>query len=211
MGAVSSTAASPSPDGSLPRGRVIPLRRPGEAATAWLGMVVFLGSWAMMFAGLFFSYGLVRLRSPAWPPLDQPSLPLLLPGVNVAVVLLSEGALVLAMRWLRGGKPRPAAAALAGATLLGATFLALQSVVWVSLWDAGLRPDGGPYPSVFYALTVFHALHVAVGLVALAWLAGRALASGLGPPGRQALRLWGMYWHFVGAVWVAMYLAVYVV
>jgi heme/copper-type cytochrome/quinol oxidase subunit 3 len=211
MSGLSTTAASASPDGLLPRGRVIPLRRPGEVATAWLGMVVFLGSWAMMFAGLFFAYGLVRLRSPAWPPLDQPPLPLLLPGVNVAVVLLSEGALVLALRWLRGGKVRPAAAALAGATLLGATFLALQSVVWVSLWNAGLRPDGGPYPSVFYALTSFHALHVLVGLAALAWLAARALAGNLGPARRQALRLWAMYWHFVGAVWVAMYLAVYVV
>jgi heme/copper-type cytochrome/quinol oxidase subunit 3 len=210
MGGVSTTAASPPPDGLLPRGRVIPLRRPGEATTAWLGMVVFLGSWAMMFAGLFFSYGLVRLRAPAWPPLDQPPLPLLLPGVNVAVVLLSGGALVLALRWLRRGRPRPAAAALAGAVLLGATFLALQSAVWVSLWNAGLRPDGGPYPSVFYALTSFHALHVLVGLAALAWLAGHALAGGLGPPRRQALRLWAMYWHFVGAVWVAMYLAVYV-
>lgn len=199
MDAVSSSAA-----------RVIPLRRPGEQATAWLGMVVFLGSWAMMFAGLFFSYGLVRLRSPAWPPPDQPSLPLLLPGVNVAVVLLSGGALVLALRWLRGERARPAAAALAAATLLGAAFLALQSAVWIALWDAGLRPDGGPYPSVFYALTVFHALHVAVGLAALAWLSVRALAGGLRPRHRQALRLWALYWHFVGAVWVAMYFAVYV-
>lgn len=211
MGVASSTAAPRPPGGLLPGGRVIPFRRRGEAATAWLGMVVFLGSWAMMFAGLFFSYGLVRLRAPAWPPPDQPPLPLLLPGVNVAVVLLSEGALVLALRRLRGGKPRPAAAALVAATLLGATFLALQTAVWVSLWDAGLRPDGGPYASVFYALTVFHAIHVLVGLVALAWLAARSLAGGLGPTRLQALRLWAMYWHFVGAVWVALYLAVYVV
>ena len=209
MGSASTTAAPP-PEGFLPEGRVIPFRRPGDPVTARIGMVVFLGSWAMMFAGLFFSYGLVRLRAPAWPPPDQPALPLLLPGLNVGVVLLSEAALVLAARWLRRGRGRPAAVAMAAATLLGALFLALQSAVWISLWDAGLRPDGGPYASVFYALTAFHAAHVLVGLAALAGLAVRALAGGPAPPGHQALRLWTMYWHFVGAVWVAMYLAVYV-
>ena len=60
---------------------------------------------------------------------------------------------------------------------------------------------------MFYALTAFHALHVVVGLVALGALAIRAQP----PRGttRSAVRLWGMFWHFVGVVWVALYVAVY--
>jgi heme/copper-type cytochrome/quinol oxidase subunit 3 len=67
-------------------------------------------------------------------------------------------------------------------------------------------PDSGPYGSVFYALTTFHALHVLVGLVALVTLTFRAWQR---RATRTSVRLWGMFWHFVGAVWLALYLAVY--
>ena len=41
--------------------------------TAYLGMVIFLGSWAMMFAGLFFAYGAVPVSSDGgWPPPGVP-------------------------------------------------------------------------------------------------------------------------------------------
>jgi heme/copper-type cytochrome/quinol oxidase subunit 3 len=90
---------------------------------------------------------------------------------------------------------------------LGALFLALQVMVWVRLWHAGLLPSGGPYASVFYALTAFHALHVLVGLAALGVLAFRARTARSAT--RSAVRLWGMFWHFVGAVWCALYVAVY--
>jgi cytochrome c oxidase subunit 3 len=185
-------------------------RRSGDAVTAWMGMVFFLASWAVMFASLFYIYAGVRSRMPAWPPLDQPALPLGLPGVNGGVAVLASGAIVLALRWLRRGDGRRGAHALLVAAWLAAVFLGLQSYVWGTLWRDGLQPDGGPYGSVFYALTGFHALHVLVGLVALVALAVRASRGGLGAAASLPVRLWGMYWHFVGVVWLAIYAIVYV-
>ncbi len=179
-------------------------RPTGEDLTAWIGMVVFLGSWAMLFAGLFFAYGRVRSHAPLWPAPGEPRLPLLLPGVATAVIAASSAAVAAARRAPRS-PGRGAALALAAA--LGTLFLSLQVVVWVRLWGEGLVPSGGPYPSVFYGLTALHAAHVLVGLLALAWLAARALSGGASS---LAVRLWGMYWHFVGAVWLLLYLAVYV-
>lgn len=177
-----------------------------EDVTAWLGMVVFLGSWAMMFAALFFAYGLVRARAPSWPPVDQPDLPLLIPALNTFVIGLSSAALAVAMRALQTGRRSPVRW-FTGASALGAVFLVLQSLVWARLWSSGLLPTGGPFPSVFYALTAFHALHVLVGLVALVWLTRRAAAR---RASLLSVRLWSMYWHFVGVVWVVLYATVYV-
>jgi len=192
-------------------GKVIDLTRsrppPRDEVTAWLGMVIFLGSWAMMFAALFFAYGLVRARAPSWPPLDQPALPLLVPAVNTAVIGFSSAALVAAMRALRVRRVRAPARWLALAASLGGAFLVLQALVWARLLALGLVPSGGPFASVFYALTAFHALHVLVGLVALVWLASRAAARGAS---YRSVRLWSMYWHFVGVVWVVLYTTVYV-
>ena len=181
-------------------------RPTGQELTARIGMLVFLGSWAMLFAGLFFAYGLVRARAPAWPPPGQPRLPLLLPGIATAALAGSSAALVAAQRALRGGRQSPAGARLALAALLGALFLALQIAVWSGAWRAGLLPGGGPYPSVFYGLTAFHGLHVAVGLAALGLMAARALS---GRARRLTVDLWALYWHGVGAVWIALYASVY--
>lgn len=201
----SATAGLPAPD--VPDLERYRLRPSEDEVTSYVGMAIFLGSWAMMFAALFFAYAVVRVRAPMWPPPDQPALPILLPGLNTAVIAASSFAVALAVRAQALGRRRRASVELGLGAGLGALFLALQAVVWVGLWRAGLLPTGGPYPSAFYALTAFHALHVLVGLAALGVLAFRARA----PRGvtRNAVRLWGMFWHFVGAIWGALYVAVY--
>lgn len=163
--------------------------------TSLLGMVMFMAAWAMLFAGLFFAYGVLRVRSIAWPPADLPPLPLGAPAAATALLALSSLALERAHR--RRGS-------LAAVLALGAGFLLLQAAVWRSLILAGLRPTLGPYASVFFGLTAFHALHVVVGLGAFAWLAVRRTARAL------PLRLWALYWHMVGAIWAVMFVTVYV-
>jgi cytochrome c oxidase subunit 3 len=159
-----------------------------QERTALMGMAIFVASWAMLFSALFFALGLSRLRAVVWPPADLPRLPLLLPGV--ATLALAGSSAVLHVRRV----------ALAAA--LGAGFLVVQAIVWRQMLLAGLRPQAGAYASYFFALTIFHALHVLVGLVALGWLVLR--------PRALPLRLWTVYWHMVGVIWTVMFLLVYV-
>jgi cytochrome c oxidase subunit 3 len=168
-----------------------------RAVTARVGMAIFLGALAMMFAALLLAYAIVRARAPAWPPTGTPPLPR---GVLACNTLL----LVTASLALRRGR---AGAALA----LGAAFLVAQALVWRGLAAAGLGPASGIYGSVFFALSGFHALHVLGGLVALAavWArARRAAGAGAGAPAAApALRLVATYWDFVLVVWLVLYLA----
>ena len=182
------------------------LRRSDDEVTSYIGMIIFLASWAMMFAALFFAYAVMRFRAPLWPPPDQPPLPILLPTLNTVVIAASSASVAFAVRASAFGRRRRAFAGLSIAAVLGASFLILQVMVWSSLWRAGLVPSSGPYGSVFYALTTFHALHVLVGLAALTALALRERAQ---RTTRTAVRLWGMFWHFVGCIWLALYLSVY--
>jgi heme/copper-type cytochrome/quinol oxidase subunit 3 len=193
-------------------GAIVPYPPPRarQEWTAYLGMVIFLGSWAMMFGSLFFAYGMVRARANEWPPSDLPELPLGLPGFNTALLGASSAILQLGVRWLRTGKTSLAGPAVGASLALGALFVSLQAVTWERLLDEGLTPSGGPYGSVFYALTCFHALHVVVGLVALAFIC-RGVFTGKYTAARfLTVRLWTLYWHFVGAVWGVMFFTVYV-
>lgn len=179
--------------------------------TALLGMTVFLASWAMLFASLFFAYGLLRARAPHWPPPDLPPPPRLLPALATLLLASSSLALHQARAAIRAGAR--AAPRIAGAALLGAGFLAIQLAVWRGLSAAGLALASGSYASVFYGLTFFHALHVGVGVLALAWLAARAARTGgtTISSSPTPLRLWSLYWHGVALVWGLMFVTLYLV
>jgi cytochrome c oxidase subunit III len=194
-------------------GKVIPLPPSREAAesrkTHFVGMVMALASWTMLFASLFFAYAVLRMAANTWPPEGYAPLPRALPGINTAILLLSSAVLWLGVAPKREKAGR-LAATLVATILLGTLFLALQMVVWAPLWKQGFRFDSGVYGSLFYGLTTFHALHVLAGLVALGWLLrgakdGRYLSARQNP-----VRLTAMFWHFVDVVWVLMFVVVYV-
>jgi heme/copper-type cytochrome/quinol oxidase subunit 3 len=174
-----------------------------------LGMAIFIGSWTMAFATLFVCFLFLRQREPVWPPTGVvlPSLPLAAAGTGV--LLVSSVLLHLAV-----GRGQRGAAGLkslwGGALLLGALFALLQTWLWLDVWRAGFHADAGNYFGLFYMLTWFHGLHVLVGLVALAWvwvgiLRGRIGVLRLSPAIGTAL-----FWHFVDAVWVVLFLGIFV-
>ncbi len=184
-----------------------PVRAERERTTL-LGMVAFIASWVMLFLGLFFIFAMYRVKQPAWPPLGVDSLPLTLPIINTFVIGLSSASLHWAVRALGAGRRPEAFRGVLATVALGALFMGLQLQLWSDVWASGLELSTNLYASYFYALTVFHAAHVFVGWSLLLWLV--AMVRGA-PQVSHALRakLIGMFWHFVGAVWMALFLLVF--
>jgi len=179
--------------------------------TARVGMIMFLASWAMMFAALFFVYGGVRARAPIWPPVELPALPLGHATLNTILALLSSVVLERGIRVYRGGKATALIPSLRQASLLGVAFLLSQAGMWAALYHAGLAPSSGTYGSSVYALTWVHAAHVLVGLFALFYLTYRAYRGAYNPARTIGVRLWAMYWHFVTCVWGVLFVTLFVV
>jgi cytochrome c oxidase subunit III len=192
-------------------GTVVELRpRAREEFTSSLGMIIFLASWAMMFSALFFVYGFVRTRALVWPPPGAPSLPIGLPALNTAIMLASSFCFSSSLLALRSGKRGRFQGLVALTFALGALFLGLQIHVWSSLSLAGLHVSSGVYGSVFYALTTIHAAHVAAGLLIMLWVFARSLRGTYSEHNHINVRLCAMFWHFVDAVWVLMFVTLYV-
>jgi cytochrome c oxidase subunit 3 len=149
---------------------------------AQVGLVIFLGATAMLFAALLLAYAIVRAQAPSWPPTGAPPFPRAAAAANTLALVATSLA-------LRRGSPRAALA-------FGAGFLAAQSLLWRHLVAIHLGPGAGALGEVFFALSALHAVHVLGGLVALALT------------GARRLRLMVLYWDFVLAVWVVAYVAV---
>ncbi len=155
--------------------------------TASIGMTVFLGAWVMLFAALFFAYGVLRTRAISWPPTDLPTLSWHLPALATAFLVLSSLCLISTRR-----------VATIGAALTGAGFLATQLFTWNALRSAGLEPSSGQYATAVFGLTWIHAAHAAIGV------AGLSYAAISNQSGR-----WKQYWHLVGIVWLLLVLTVF--
>jgi cytochrome c oxidase subunit 3 len=171
-----------------------------QDATATIGMAIFLGAAAMLFAALFLAYAVMRAQAPAWPPAGATPLPRGVLGLNSLVLAAASLALRGARGAARRDEPTRARRRAWAALALGAAFLAAQVAVWRGLVGAGAGPASGIYGSVFFAISGLHALHVAGGVVALALVAAR------GPTARRlGACVW--YWDFVLAVWLLFYVS----
>jgi heme/copper-type cytochrome/quinol oxidase subunit 3 len=174
-------------------------------ATITVGMTVTLAALAMTFAALLLAYGIVRVQAPAWPPPGEPPLPALWAWRLGATVTAIAGSAAL---WGATGGRFTTVSGLAGAGLAGTAFLALQVGGLRALARAGVLPSSGIVASVVYALTLFHALHA---LVALVFLLPSLLAAVRGRVVDQGhLGALASFWHLVTAVWLVIFVAVFV-
>jgi cytochrome c oxidase subunit 3 len=164
-------------------------RRELDAA---VGLMIFLGAVAMLFAALLLAYAVVRTQAIAWPPPGTPALPR---GAAAA-----NGLLLIAVSVALRGAARRRGLTLA-ALALGVGFLIAQVALWRHLVAQHLGPGAGAFGDVFFALSALHGLHVGGGLIALATAAPPAA------PARR-LRLTTIYWDFLLVVWLVVYVAV---
>ena len=174
-----------------------------------LATIFVIGGEIMFFAGLVFSYWVVRLAAPVWPPPLQPRLPVAVTAVNTVILLFSSVAMIAAVRTRTRGDRRGFVRGLVLAAALGALFLAIQGYEWFRLVRFGLTLSSGAYGATFYTVIGFHAAHV---VAALAWLAVMVILARRGRfagPRAAAVTACAIYWHFVVALWPILYVSVY--
>jgi cytochrome c oxidase subunit 3 len=176
-------------------------------STLGVGVVVWLASELMFFAGLFAAYFTLRSVNEVWPPGDV-ELETARTAAATVLLVASSGTMHVAVRAAEGGDRRRAVTWLGITTLLGALFLSNQVAEYA---QASFRLDDHAYGSIFYLLTGFHGLHVLGGLVFMGAVAAVVAGPGRAPaPAHPSVEVCGYYWHFVDAVWLAVFSAVYV-
>jgi len=190
----------------MAHGSILQLGIPNGKIGVWL----FLGSEVMFFTGLIGAYIVLRFGQPPgnWPQ-PQNTLNVPLTAFNTFLLICSSVTLVWGLQAIQAGKSTQGNWGLFLTTLLGAIFVGVQAFEYHELWSHGVRPDTNLFGSCFYAMTGFHGLHVAVGVIAMAVLTGMGLAGKFNPGSYAAVELTGLYWHFVDLVWIVLFAIVY--
>jgi heme/copper-type cytochrome/quinol oxidase subunit 3 len=187
--------------GSAPAGSL-------KSADPTLGVLIFIGSEVMLFAGLISAFLVSRASAPFWPPANQPRLPVAITGLNTVLLVLSGLTMWRVVHLLRQHDKTGAVRWMLATTLLGVLFLAIQGSEWAHLIRFGLTMTSSLYGGMFYLIVGAHALHLVAAVAVLLFVASRVWL------GRYEVDFRGVvacstYWSFVVILWPIIYALVY--
>lgn len=174
-----------------------------------LAMTVGLISAGMLFVTLLMGYGIYRSSAPVWPPAGFNPVSLLWPTLSTVLIALSSWFSYQTTQASRQGNFGKAHQNLNLTLVLGGAFMLSQVMLWGSLKQNGLFVSSGIYSSILYGFTWIHAAHVIGGLGSLVYL-----KVVLRPATRMYLQKAvnvEKFWHFLGLIWVFMFLGLFVV
>jgi cytochrome c oxidase subunit 3 len=172
-----------------------------------LGMLLFIISEVMLFGAFFTAYFFLRVVANDDWPAPGTELPVLIAGVNTAILLSSSVTMHWALVAAKNGNRFGMRAGLLTTFLLGLTFLSVQINEYVHI---GFSPADHAQGSIFYGLTGLHGAHVFVGLTLLAFATTRAFRGHFTPSEHRGVEVPGIYWHFVDIMWVVVYSTIYI-
>jgi cytochrome c oxidase subunit 3 len=198
------------------------LEQQHQAATT--GMWVFLATEVMFFGTLFLALSVYRLQYPAAFEAASAKLNWVIGGINTVVLLVSSFMIVLAVHYAKLGHQKQIVRYLGLTALLGIGFLVLKGVEYYldyveylipGAWrfdpdewtkNQGLSAGDVPHVQLFllfyWIMTLFHGLHVTIGIVAVLIVMGLASRGHFSPAYYSPVDVLALYWHFVDIVWI---------
>jgi cytochrome c oxidase subunit III len=179
------------------------------SAPQW-GMVAFLVSEVAFFSTLIVTYVTFMGKDIVGPtPAKALSLPLVI--VTTICLLSSSVTIHFAEQALHRGQQRTFCLLWAATITLGIAFLLGTAYEWRELIaEHQLTISRNLFGTTYYTLVGFHGLHVTVGVITMLIVLGLALRREINETNRTGVELVAWYWHFVDAVWMVVFLVVYV-
>jgi heme/copper-type cytochrome/quinol oxidase subunit 3 len=198
-----------------PERAVAPFRSPARVAVRRqpvvpndvLGMLIFVVTEVMFFAGLISAYVIGEGAAPmGWPPPGSPRLPVWETALNTSALLASGVVLYVAGRAFAAKNRDRTRKLLLAAIALGSFFVFFQGLEWAALIHEGLTLTASTHGAFFYLLVGTHAAHAVVAIAVLGYSYRRLRRDELTASGFWTAQI---FWYFVVAVWPILYYQVY--
>ena len=166
----------------------------------WVGMITMV----MLFASLTSAY-VVRQQKGDWLQFELPQLFY----ISTAIIILSS----ITMNWVLSAAKKNDLKNIKLAAfltfILGLSFIVCQFKAWGVLYDQKIV-FAGKYSnaagSFLYALTGLHMAHLVGGIIAVLVVWIKSLMNRYNSENLLGIRLCAIFWHFLDALWIYLFL-----
>jgi cytochrome c oxidase subunit I+III len=182
------------PEKDVGLGLTLPIYVSGPSSVGWWGMFITMLGDITAFISVVFGYFFYWTARPDFPPADAAGPGVLWPSVALILLLGTWLLTLLSRGWnRRDSGVLFNCAVVAAIVLAGIGATALLAGPWVT----GLDPKQHVYAAIVWALVIWSAAHVAVGMIMHAYCMARRRAGRMTAHHDHDIVNVTLYWHFV--------------
>jgi len=175
-----------------------------------ISMTVILISFSMLFASLFLGYIYYRANQSIWPPMGMDRLSLTYPLLSTFCIVMSSVFYLMSEKFLELKEAKKVRFSYLIVLIFGAGFFFSQLKLWSALEMIGIYAGSGIFGSILHGFTWIHAAHVVLGYLCLMCLIPTIYFKKQKPVDRLKLKNIGKFWHFLGFIWLLMFVFIFV-
>lgn len=186
--------------------KIEPKLLPGDLAI-WFFIFMEL----LVFGIFFIAYALVRLQNIELFNEYQLTLNTAIGALNTLVLITSSYCVIRSIYAIRQDQIKSCVNWLYAAIGGGAIFLALKTIEYAEKFSVGIDMHTNVFYMFYLSLTLFHVLHVILGMIILIAVVINAKRGKYSSDDHIGIETGASYWHMVDLVWVILFPLVYII
>ncbi len=173
--------------------------------------------WFFIFAellafGIFFvAYAFARAHNVVLFNESQQHLNITSGAINTLVLITSSYFMVRAVAAIKQNLSRECARWIAAAIGFGGIFLVIKLFEFHAKFADGITLSTNTFYMFYLSLTIFHFMHVILGMVILMAVMLKARSGGYSAENHTGVETGASYWHMVDLLWIILFPLVYVI
>ncbi len=165
----------------------------------------------LVFAIAFISYAVARVQNVEMFNQFQLTLNRELGAANTLLLITASYFVVRAIHAIQLDDVKGCISWLYASLGCGAGFLLLKSLEYYDKFSHGINLSTNTFYMFYLSLTMFHFLHVILGMIILFAIAIKAQRGGYSAQNHIGVETGASYWHMVDLVWIILFPLVYII
>jgi len=183
---------------------------PGDAGI-WIIIYIELITFGLFFLGYIYSRRLdVELFNSSQLALNQTA-----GFINTIILLTSSFFVIKAVKSIQTLQLKKASIIatnwLNGAIALGGIFLIIKMSEFITKYSEGINLSTNKFFMFYFLLTMFHFLHVLLGMIILFNIKEKTKIQGYNKNDLKGMQTGASYWHMVDLLWIVLFALIYII